>query len=675
MRSFSRARLGRLRWALITPFFLGTVAWLGAGTPMADASDPDDPAPPATLQFRPASEDEDPPAAESAEPGPASAISNEGAVKTPPIGAPAEVPEITAEMIADAAAKAIQTVRPQTRATRFSGAEPGRTTASELKEKWGEPLSTTTRDGATLHTYKIGPFSRIEARVVADKVASIVIHLEEPMPLESAVDQLDLDGIVPAPVADSAGESLGQAYPERGVALTFVPGRADRRVAQIVLEPIGPEPFILRVEYDFEHLYERNLADLDEAVRLAPGSARALWLRASLLAELGELAAARASAASAVTLDKNNLQYRLTEAKILGASGDFTGAIEKTRDTIMKAESAPELKARGACQLGDLTAAGPGHPYQQAIQHHLAAIKLAAPLANDERAAVRRAAKRILLDAHLAVAGDVAWGNWQKRPETTNQWLARANELASDLVANEDADGYLLFVVKCKTILAYAGLRGAADPNGAARALEAEADRLLASATDPLYKQKIRWELGLALVHAAHIEHVREQFSGGQRYAERAISLFNQSLQGTEPTPEQGFQIGRAHFVAGALLAVHRNDHRKAVESYEMALTYLDRPLPPLFAPDEGRSGEWLVSMGVSYWQIDDKDEGLRLTQLGVARIERAVEAGHMDKRALAVPYGNLASMLRERGETEKARQYAERSAQLETPNRIPAMR
>jgi hypothetical protein len=66
-----------------------------------------------------------------------------------------------------------------------------------------------------------------------------------------------------------------------------------------------------------------------------------------------------------------------------------------------------------------------------------------------------------------------------------------------------------------------------------------------------------------------------------------------------------------------------------------------------------------LVSIGVSYWQIGEKERALALTQKGVNLVEEAVNAGVLSRTTLSVPYGNLATMYEKVGETTSAAKYA----------------
>ncbi len=99
-----------------------------------------------------------------------------------------------------------------------------------------------------------------------------------------------------------------------------------------------------------------------------------------------------------------------------------------------------ELKAKSLCQLAQLIADSPAHDYKLALDQHLAAIKAADQLAHDKRATVRRAAKLVLIDAHLGAANDIACGVYGQKPQIVPKWIDRATAFAEDLINNESAD-------------------------------------------------------------------------------------------------------------------------------------------------------------------------------------------------------------------------------------------
>jgi hypothetical protein len=67
-----------------------------------------------------------------------------------------------------------------------------------------------------------------------------------------------------------------------------------------------------------------------------------------------------------------------------------------------------------------------------------------------------------------------------------------------------------------------------------------------------------------------------------------------------------------------------------------------------LSLPEQGRLGETLVSMGISYWETGERVKAVQLTQEGVALLNQAVKSGAMPRSALEVPQSNLATMRRE---------------------------
>lgn len=130
--------------------------------------------------------------------------------------------------------------------------------------------------------------------------------------------------------------------------------------------------------------------------------------------------------------------------------------------------------------------------------------------------------------------------------------------------------------------------------------------------------------------------------------------------------PGGNYLLGRLYFYLGAADAISKQDHDKAVRWYERSLEYLEQDLPVESAHELGSHGERFVSMGVSYWQVDAKQEAIRLTEHGLALMETAQQEGILEERALAVPYGNLAAMYKALGRIGDATRNATKAARLE---------
>jgi hypothetical protein len=118
--------------------------------------------------------------------------------------------------------------------------------------------------------------------------------------------------------------------------------------------------------------------------------------------------------------------------------------------------------------------------------------------------------------------------------------------------------------------------------------------------------------------------------------------------------------VGKLYFHIGVVHAVQKQDHKTAAQWYDKALPLLAAPRPTseLLAPQH--DGEELVSMGVTYWQIGEKDHAIDLTLNGAELVAKAVEGGILPKKSLTVPYGNLAAMYEQLGSKEDAAKYSE---------------
>jgi tetratricopeptide (TPR) repeat protein len=299
-------------------------------------------------------------------------------------------------------------------AASFNGVTPGTTTKDEVEKAWGKPKDAAEQNGAQVQLFAVAPFNRVEVSYTGDKVSSVVIRFDKPFPADLVAKQLDLSLIRPVSVSSATGETLGLAYPERGVLFAFQPNnesdKASMKVMQIVLEPITAEAFVLRAEATMEEHKDLSIRDLEQALELEPRNARAHWLHSRMLTATEQHEKAAAAAAEAVRSEPDNPQYRITHAQALAQLGHLTEAIAESQKAVVSAERRPQVKARALCLVGDLLASGSKPDYKKALTFHTQAIQLADPLTADKRQTVRVAAKEALIDAHLGAAHDIAWG-------------------------------------------------------------------------------------------------------------------------------------------------------------------------------------------------------------------------------------------------------------------------
>ncbi len=540
----------------------------------------------------------------------------------------------------------------------FKGVTPGQSTAEEVEASWGAPKQVQRRDDTLMQLYAVEPFDRVEVRYFRNTISSIVVRFQEPFPVNPVAQQLGMANVRPVLVSDELGAILGQAYPERGVLFSFAPSSADdngaRKVSEIILEPITADPFVLRAETNLDSNYRACRMDLEQAIELQPSNARAHWLLCRALTAMGEFDKAVAAGGKAVKLRPSDPQYRVTRAQILGQSGKLEEAIQEAKQAVALGEKRPHIKARALCLAGDLMASGPKPDYGQAIQHHMEAVITAEPLAASRHPAIRRAAKEALIDAHLGAAYDVAWGKWQQKERSVNRWLDGAKDWADDLVANDQGSRKYRFRVGTRGLAACVGMRGALDPRPWAEEVIRVGEALIAASEDPFRKAQLQWDLGMALYDALQIYQMRNEHDTALKFGELAIEYLEKGNR-QRLSATSNYLLGRLYFRLGAIHAIRDENHRVAITWFDKAVPLLKKPIPQEARADLGRHGEAFVSMAVSYWQSGQRDKAVDLTHTGVKLMEEAVKQGLLTAEALAVPYNNLASMLRHLGEDDEA--------------------
>ena len=553
-------------------------------------------------------------------------------------------------------------------AASFKGVTPGVTPLAEVEKFWGAPKEISKRGGMLVQLYSIEPFEQVELNAIDGKVVAIVIHLAQAFPVSAVAKQLELNTIRPVLVSNELGEVLGQAYPERGVLFAFAPsedaGKPSMKVAQIILEPINAEPFVLRAETHLDTHCRASLLDLEQALKLQPRNPRALWLYGRALAATGQYDSALTAVSDAVRFEPDNPRYRVTKAQILGQVGRLKEAIAEAQQAISIAKNRAHIQARAQCLIGDLLASGPNPDYRQAIRYHMEAIKTADTVANDRHPAIRQTAKEVLLDAHLGAAHDIAWGDWKDKETAVNRWLSRAAALAENLIKTEQGSPEYRFRVATRALAACVGLRGAIDPSDWTKQAIRTGEELINSAQDPIRKAQLRWDLGMALYDALQVYQLRGDHDTALKYGEWAIEHLEEGDK-QKQSPTTSYLLGRLYFRLGAIYAIRDNNHRAAISWFEKAIPLLEKPLPREAAADLGRHGETFVSMGVSYWETGQRDKALALTERGVKLMEQAVQEGTLSENALAVPYNNLATMHRHRGAEEEAARFHEMATRV----------
>jgi len=558
--------------------------------------------------------------------------------------------------------------------TAFKGIQLGKTNLDGLLKAWGKPATESsvtddTNQAILTLTYPFEPFDRVEANIRRDTkiVTQIVIYLKEPLPTVNVIKQLGLSEVRPVPLPSSVGVLIGQAYPERGVMLRFSPRKkgAAPLVAEIHVEAIHDKYFVLRARYDFQRDYSRDLVDLDYALGLNPMNADAHALKAKVLLETGYYHRAMEDASAAVDMAPTP-QHQLIKVRLLTRLGSREKAISLVQQVLASEKRLPpHVQAEGEYLLGQLLATGKSPDYRKAINRYRRAIQLATPLVNDPRFTIRREAKLLLAKANLAVAHSIVAGPWKKRAEVANQWIGRADAVVEGLVRHDQGDAALRLEVWHAKLIADAIQQKPIGPSTMVDAAIQEGRRIIAQSPDPLYQHRIEWKLGELLADAMRVEKLQGRFEQAIRYSELALPLLKENATVRPLSDEERYRLGRFYFLAGSLCALDKKDHQRAVRWFDRAAPLLAGPMPHNLIVNTGVVGEWNISMGVSYWQIGEKQAGLRLTEQGTKLVEQAVRKGIAKQTALAVPYGNLAAMYAKTGHQEKAAHYSDLAKRL----------
>ena len=576
-------------------------------------------------------------------------------------------PYWTGKALADQVAPQVQDEDPDSiRPMHFNNVLVGKTSLKEVVRRWGQPYKIVRGKNRDIIKYKTEIFRQVDLTIVNDTVQEMLIHLHEPLDPAHTASELSISELRPVPVPDEKGRVMGLAYPERGVLFSFRPNDPDTLVSKIHLEPINPEPFVLRALYDFNREFEVDLQDIELALEMNPTYAKAFWARAEILEKVGRYQAALSAAEDATHFDGTNPLYKLTHARILAANGEADRA-EKIADAILEtAQAHPTHRAMASLLKGNLIADGSTPRYKEAMKHHLRAIDLAAPLANDPAFADRRLAKHILVDAHLGVARNISQGKYQRQRTGVPKWLSRSRALVEELITRDQGDPALRLKVYKHVLASAADLENPDDPSRVLEDLIAEGRRQIEDTPDSMAKTRLEWDLGSALAEGVRLERLRGADRSALAIADDALVLLQQSAAERQATPEQRYTVGRLYFQIGSLYAVHRGDHAEAIEWYAKATPLLSQDVPVGVQAHPKIHGETFISMGVSYWKQGQKDRAIELTEQGAEVLQHAVVEGLLQPETLSISYGNLASMHKQIGNGSDARAFAELANSLE---------
>ena len=552
----------------------------------------------------------------------------------------------------------------------IQGVSPGTTSAEQLTRLWGTPELESVAGDQIVQLYSMEPLNHIEVTLRGGIVRSIVIQLDTPFSEEDVRSSLSSELLKSRPVLipDETGGIIGEIFPEKGVMLLFSPQIEGQGyfVRQIGIEPVSADPFVLRAEAVLHDQPTEAKRDLANAIRLKSDHAKAHWLLAQIELLEGHVESALLYNEKAIQLDEQRPAYHLTFVQAMTQMNRIDEAKQYLQETIGICDRFPHEKGKALMMLGDLCRTSRQPDHELAYECHAEAIRLEEKMIEHSNPTIRLTAKDVLFEAHLATAKAIAWGRWDKKEEAIKKWIDRAKVLARDpelLAARRYSREYPFKIAAC----ALATLVAVPEKLNIDLYIEDVIDagnELLKSTDDPILHAKYHWDTGISLYDAVQIFQMRKQYSAALKYGELAAKYMETGMSGRTSDTDM-FLLGRLYFRLGSIHAIGNQNHRAAIEWFDLAKPVFEKLLPKIDTGALERFGDMLVSMGVSYWTTDQREEAVRLTERGLRQTERGVRAGTIEASALLTPYSNLALMYQELGDQEQHVKYSRLAASI----------
>ena len=175
----------------------------------------------------------------------------------------------------------------------FNGITPSKTTVKELHEMLGEPVKVRKNgagEGIDVEEYKIDGFKGVDFHVMEGKVFGVIAEFPESVNARKLAADLGMEHIQSVFLTNEKGVIQGEIFPEIGVAYAYDPSQklgtieemqkdpqnVPMNVIQLVFQPVGPEPFLIRAETWVDIDQKRAYKDVLQALKLDPENKRAL---------------------------------------------------------------------------------------------------------------------------------------------------------------------------------------------------------------------------------------------------------------------------------------------------------------------------------------------------------------------------------------------------------------
>jgi len=545
--------------------------------------------------------------------------------------------------------------------SRFQGVMPGVTPNSKIVELLGEPRAKIETGGRVVNVYAIEPYDRVGIVLHGDVADSIHLHYKQPLNLKQAASELGLDSATAVTQTTSAAHEFLLTWPDEGISLHFQRSAGVDVVSRVTFTTAQPDAFLLRGLNRQWRDYNGALHDARAVQSLDPRREEAYRLEAQVALRMGQTAVAKKAIAEALAVTSATIDLLLLQVQVATAANELDGLMRRIRAIRNDVQLPALTRAKAAFAMGQINTKLSSPNYKQAFSFHSEANQRARELLKSSELAEQFGALELMVNAHLAIAHDIAFGEYttEEKNRAVPKWIELSWKFTAHLLANNYHDQALGLDV-CRSSLELLKKLGKSVPLEVweERITQQAASVLQLKGTSTEFMDHMRWQQAMALYHATIIARQGKDGNRVQQLGLAAYQLFRGPLTATtktnhwDSTPTKAAMIGLC-YTLGSVEAIDNLDHVKAIQWYGQALQYLDTPNIQQFAAEHatkqsiglGWHGERLVSMGLSYWSTGNKTQGLRLTQQGIAWIETAVRDHGFPNHHLKIPYSNLAVM------------------------------
>jgi hypothetical protein len=530
----------------------------------------------------------------------------------------------------------------------FEGVTPGKTTSTELPTLLGSPERRI--DGGKQLVFRVASFEDVRTTMKAGVVQQVQVTLRVGSPTAWAKGFLGVEELKHVDV--ERGDEHLRLIPERGIYMVRKSATSDDITHIRIQEPSSAD-FLARAENQRRHGYSQTWSDLDTALAMSPDRNSIRISLAELALHLERYIAAEKHLSDIPEAERDGY-WRLLSSRwviAIGARKDAVAAVEHVMDP---SQSAPAVHMAGLVERAKIELQANDGDMRQASQWlEKATAEAMQTLANDRQ---NMNAAKVLFDAHLLMMRVIASGEWDRQEATLERWQNNAEQLVPHVMldgANIGAKQDLAAAI----IGSQTSALNSVDWGPLVQKLET-ATIAMVQKGDPLLAQHARRTAAAALTKVAMRQLQDGDPDAATSTFEAALAALTNGAKSGELETANLHQLADVLFARGVVDSVGIGNHEAASVWFRRMLSAMDDPRAKPYPSEAIIRGDQLVSIGVSFWQIDAKQNAIEVTERGLQLIDSAIDVGWATAGDRMVAVENLKAMHASLGNAEKAEFY-----------------